>query len=315
MPLFKPNWTLLENLRNQFISESFSSGSYWTNREILEQYDHTFAQRIGWKWRSVLHELSEQNGTQNLEPMSLIDWGCGTGIASREFLDCVGSQSIKELVLLDKSPLAVQFATELISKKHPTLKVETSLSPLKKGKSILLISHVLNELSPSYEKELVSLIQKMDLVIWIEPGTPSLSRKLIERREDLRKYFRVLAPCPHQESCGLLKSKSTPHWCHFFATVPATIFRDSFWSEFSKRLKIDLRALPTSFFILAKPDLLPTASPKDRKRLLGRPRHYKGYSLALVCSQCGVQEEKLLKKRDVEIIDLISKNSLTLWIP
>lgn len=313
MLLFKPDWKLLESLRKHFLTEKFSPVSYWKNREILEQYDRTFGERISWKWDSVLNELKNQILFHEPESITLIDWGCGTGVASRKFLEHYGTLFIKRLVLLDHSSLAVQFAKETVSKSHPNLPIETSLPKATEGKSILLISHVFNELSNEAEEELIATIKKMDLVIWVEPGTPALSQRLIELRENLKTDFKVVAPCPHQETCGLRKLKESPHWCHFFAVPPSSIFQDSFWSEFSLRLKIDLRALPTSFLILAKPNLFISAPKKQR--LLGRARHYKGYSVALICSKVGVEEKKFLKKQSKEVIEIMKQNSLTIWVP
>ncbi len=308
---FSPNWKILEHLRNCFLSEDFSPESYWKNAEVLAQYDFTFAQRIGWKWDSVIRELKETPSLQSLESVTLIDWGCGTGVATRKFLEHLGPGFVKKIILMDKSHLACRFAQESILKKYPEVKIETTLSTIDQEKRVLLVSHVLNELSPAAEKELLSLIETADLVIWVEPGTPASSSRLIEYRERFRKIFSVLAPCPHQETCGLLKLKNTPHWCHFFAAPPGQIFQDSFWSEFSKRLQIDLRALPTSFLVLGK------APPRSMgtKRLMGRARHYKGYSLALVCAETAVSEEKLLKRDKKHIIDIIDKKRFTTWIP
>jgi len=308
---FSPNWKVLENLRNRFLSENFSSHSYWENPEVLAQYDFFFAQRIGWKWDSVLREIKDRFHLEALESVTLIDWGCGTGIATRRFLECLGQAFIKKVVFLDKSALACQFARESVHQKYPEIKVETTLSEQKLEKRVLLISHVLNELCPNAEKELLSLIETAELVIWVEPGTPASSSKLIEYRERFRQTFSVIAPCPHQETCGLLKLGRSPHWCHFFADPPAQVFQEALWSEFSKRLQIDLRALPTSFLAIGK---VPPKS-AGAKRLMGRARHYKGYSLALICSQTGVSEEKILKRDNKQVIDNLRENLFSSWIP
>lgn len=307
---FRPNWEILEQLRNRFLSENFSTEAYWSNLEILTQYDHTFGQRIGWKWDSVLSELKSKNSLDGFKSIQLIDWGCGTGIASRKFLEHFGGPSLRQVFLVDKSPLAVQFAKESILQNYSSLKIETSLPKQIEGQTVLLISHVLNELSPSAKEELLSLIHQVDWVIWVEPGTPTLSRRLIEFRESLKNQFKIVAPCPHQKSCGLLKSQNSPHWCHFFASPPASIFRDSFWSDFSKRLKIDLRALPTMYLVLSKA----FAEAPVPKRVLGRTRHYKGYSLALVCSSTEVSEQKFLQRNSKEVIDILKKNSFSTWV-
>jgi hypothetical protein len=171
---------------------------------------------------------------------------------------------------------------------------------------------VVNELDSQSELELKALMEQAQLIFWIEPGTPQSSAKLIQVREAVKDRFQILAPCPHQSSCGLVKN-SGPHWCHFFAVPPNEVFRSSFWSEFSKNLGIDLRSLPTSFLILSKS---PVNIPQGfSKRLLGRARHFKGYSSAVICEEKQVSEQKILKRENKELIELLKKNPFTFWLP
>jgi hypothetical protein len=75
-----------------------------------------------------------------------------------------------------------------------------------------------------------------------------------------------------------------------------------------------LRSLPVSFFLAisrsSKSPLSLNSNPsKDNpKRLLGRARHYKGYSLAVTCGSQGIEEEKLLQRNRAEIIDIMKEN-------
>jgi hypothetical protein len=106
-------------------------------------------------------------------------------------------------------------------------------------------------------------------------------------------------------------------WCHFFAPPPSEIFADSNWVKFGQRAGIDLRSLPYSFLVMdrkpvgsvlaptsATPNQVaasgdPTADPTapQLSRLLGEPRHYKGYAKVFACAAAGVAE-LMLQKRD-----------------
>jgi|LakMenEpi03Aug12_release.lakeMendotaPanAssembly.Ray.scaffolds.fasta_scaffold383371_2 hypothetical protein len=310
---FKPDWEILESLRDRFLSESFSgSDSYWNSFETLFQYHHTFAQRIGWKWESVLAEIRERF-LSNHSALKVLDWGCGTGIASSQFLSFFEDGKSFQVNLWDRSTKSITFSQEVLQKQYPKLEIQPWNRTIGPEPFILLLSHVLNELSPEAEKELMKITEQAEWIFWVEPGMPHLSKKLISLREELRKGFEVIAPCPHQESCGLLASSLQKDWCHFFAKTPSRVFQESFWKLFSTRLKIDLRSLPTSFLVLRRRGL--ASMPLTQGRVLGRARSYKGYSLALTCRREGVKEEKLLDRDSKQVIDLLNEKQFTTWIP
>src|SRR6186713_2218329 len=79
------NWDSLERLRAAFLAGTAGASDYWQSEADLASYDATFAQRIGWKWDYVLMELQRRGWSP--PGGELLDWGCGSGIASRAFLD------------------------------------------------------------------------------------------------------------------------------------------------------------------------------------------------------------------------------------
>src|ERR1041385_8220959 len=103
------DWDALERMRSGFLASNAGANDYWRGERDLASYDATFAQRIGWKWDYVLAELQRRGWL----PASgdLLDWGCGSGIAHRAFLDFFGVNSISKLTVWDRSPLAMRFAT------------------------------------------------------------------------------------------------------------------------------------------------------------------------------------------------------------
>jgi ribosomal protein RSM22 (predicted rRNA methylase) len=170
---------------------------------------------------------------------------------------------------------------------------------------VLVISHVLNELDEPARTELRALAARSETILWVEPGTHEVSRTLGGWRERLRGQFRAIAPCPHQATCGVLTPGNERHWCHFFAAPPAGVYADSGWVKFGQRAGIDLRSLPYSFLVLdqrgmanGKEAVPSEASAKEGfSRILGEPRHYKGYAKLFNCDESGVAE-LMLQKRD-----------------
>ncbi len=286
------NWNELKSLRQLFLSDYKSKQSYWKSKELLNDYDETFAARIGWKWDSVLKEVA---GTLTLpKTYTLIDWGAGTGIATRKFISHFSSSLPNKILLIEKSELAQQFAKEKIQNLHPGILVETKTSLSSSlDNFVLLISHVLTELSDSSLRELVRFASTASAIIWVEPGTSPCSKLLSGARERLLSDFRSLAPCTHNLSCPLLAKERVNDWCHHFAKVPTEAFTTSHWKTFSKEMGIDLRSLPTSYLVLSKSA---TETTHSKQRLIGRARIHKGYSIAQVCSANGFQEIKILEK-------------------
>ena len=314
------DWRALEELRTKFLHGDPGGGDYWRTESDLASYDATFAQRIGWKWDYVLAELARRGWSPPRG--ELLDWGCGSGIAARAFLDHFGSKSVAALRVWDRSTRAMEFAARRARAKYPGLRVDVGLGDLsgladtlvrrppswrETGEPTqpavsetgtppvtLLLSHVLNELTPDQTEALIKVIARSECVLWVEPGTYDVSRALIAIRERLRAEFNLIAPCTHQEHCGALTTGNERHWCHHFASPPTEVFQDSQWSRFANFLGIDLRDLVLSFLVLDRRPA-PT-SPPGATRILGHPRVYKPHALLLSCDPSGVRERKLTKR-------------------
>lgn len=291
------NWQVLAKLRQLFLDESPQSKSqdYWFSTEALELYDLTFAQRISWKWEAVLQELQQKQVFEGLE-WRVLDWGCGSGIASRTLLKqgiCDPAQT--SVYLYDRSSKALSFALKKAKEEAPLCKVAI-WDKQQKSPNVLLLSHVINEVSEIQLLEIQALIRQADLTIWVEPGTHAISRKLITQRELLKEDLRILAPCPHQLNCGMLKPENAQHWCHNFAEPPSEVFQSAFWNRFSKEMHIDLRSLSVSFLVLAKDK---KNERKNKDRVIGRAKRFKPYQHVLLCGADGGRLiEKDIMKRD-----------------
>ncbi len=303
------DWPALERLRAAFLAGTAGQADYWREERDLASYDATFAQRIGWKWDFVLAGLRRRGWTPPQAP--LLDWGCGSGIAGRAFVDFFGVNAASGLWLWDRSTLAMNFAATRARQKYPALTVKGGL-PCREGESFggtLLLSHVLNELDAPQLDSLLTLVAGAACVLWIEPGTHATSRALGAARERLREYFAVIAPCPHQGPCGLLLPGQERHWCHHFAEPAPGVFTDGNWARFATLLGIDLRSLPLSYLVLdRRPGAVPPL-PSGAARVIGQPRTYKAYARVFACDARGVSDRELGKRAFPELFRRIRKGT------
>jgi hypothetical protein len=295
------DWAVLDRLRECFLARSATGADYWRTPADIANYDFTYGERIGWKWDAVLREL-RLRGWFPPPHSVLLDWGCGSGVAGRRILDFFGAHQFAALQLFDRSTLAMEFATAAARRRYPELSIECAGRgvPTSGRGTVLVASHVLNELDEAATRSLRQALDGADAVLWVEPGTHADSRALIAMRDSLMDQFVVVAPCTHQAPCGLQAAVNERHWCHQFATPPAGVMGDGDWVRFAQRAGIDLRSAPYSFLVLERRGLrepIPGRLPEGWARFLGGSRVYKGYARVLGCRADGVREW-MLQKRD-----------------
>ncbi len=287
------DWTILDRLRDGFLRGGAVAGPYWQNHDDLAHYDFTYAERIGWKWDHVLGELCRRGWSPPRG--NLVDWGCGSGIATRRVLDHWPATLADGHTahFFDHSTIAESFAQSRLREDHPTFATQSwdRTAPI----GTLLISHVLNELDADSATDLREAIDRAAAVIWIEPGTSDVAGQLVQWREQLRETFAVLYPCTHATTCGMLRPENARHWCHHFAAPPSWIFADSHWVKFGQRAGIDLRSLPYSALVLERVRTTGPLPP-DAGRIIGRPERFKPYARLLGCDAHGLHELTLPKR-------------------
>jgi hypothetical protein len=297
MDLASLDWEVLDRLRETFLSDAKTEGPYWHTITDLECYDLTYGERIGWKWDAVLRELKAR-GWAPPPAATVLDWGCGSGIAGRRVLGHFGAANFSRLLLHDHSALALDYAEHRGRQEFSASAVaRADYRFLQEGTiDVLVVSHVLNELGEPARAELAELVARAGCVLWVEPGTHEVSRALVRWREQwVAAGAAVVAPCTHLAPCGLLTPGNERHWCHYFASPPPEIFADSNWVKFGQRAGIDLRSLPYSFLAL---DRRPRNGEAGASRILGDPRIYKGYAKIFNCSADGVEELTLQQRVD-----------------
>ena len=321
------DWRALGRLRERFLGAPGTGGDYWEAREDLASYDVTYGERIGWKWDHVLRELR----MRGWQPRSrdVFDWGCGSGVASRRVISFFGAANFNSLTVWDHSALACDFAEDAARQNFPGLSVAQATPSLLAANTpigLLVLSHVLNELSPDSVDALRELIARSDAVLWVEPGTHDVSRQLGRIRDELRENFQVIAPCTHELGCPMFAAANERHWCHFFAPPPAEIFADSEWVKFGHRAGIDLRSLPYCFVAAERARLdeppLPGAGDRDEapaqpgepplSRVIGRVEHFKPYARLFNCDATGLTELELPKRADPALFKQLERTKAPL---
>ena len=300
------DWEVLDRLRGNFLSGAAAEGPYWHTLTDLECYNFTYGQRIGWKWDAVLRELRRRGWTPPAGG-TVLDWGCGSGVAGRSVVDFFGAAGFSRLTVHDHSALAMDFAEHHARQRFPALDVGRASPRLLAGDEpigVLVLSHVLNELHDTDLTGLGKLMNRAETILWVEPGNHEVSRVLGQWRKKLTPAFKVVAPCTHQAACGVLAAGNEKHWCHHFAAPPPEIFSDSGWVKFGQRAGVDLRSLPYSFLAL---DKRPAIQPADGSRILGEPRIYKGHAKIFNCSEAGVEELTLPQRVDKELFKTMKR--------
>jgi SAM-dependent methyltransferase len=290
------DWAALDRLRGGFLEGAGAAGPYWKSASDLASYDFTYGARIGWKWDHVLRELK----LRGWKPSSrtVLDWGCGSGVAARRVISFFGAENFDSLLVWDHSPIATDFAAEAAGRAFPKLDVAQATPGLLASSEpvgLLVISHVLNELPPEALASLRSMVARAEAVLWVEPGTHAVSRALGALHDELRADFKLVAPCTHQNACPILGPGNERDWCHHFAPPPSEIFAMSEWVKFGQRAGIDLRSLPYCFLALDRSPVLPAPG---LARVIGRPEHFKPYARLLSCDATGVAELTLPKRAD-----------------
>ncbi len=296
------DWAALDRLRAVFLRGEPVAEPYWRGEGDLAAYDATFGERIGWKWDAVLGEL-RRRGWRPFPPptaavgRTVLDWGCGSGVAGRRVVAAFGAENFSAMSVWDHSAAARGFAAARAREAFPGLGVAEFVDDGKSPVGLLVLSHVLNELTPPACEALLALVRRAAAVLWVEPGAHAVSRELGAWRERLREEFTIVAPCPHLGACGALAPGNERHWCHFFAPPPAGLQADGGWVRFAQRAGIDLRSLPYSWLALERPASTPPALP-GQSRVLGRAEIFKGFARVLSCSAQGLDTLELQKRAD-----------------
>jgi SAM-dependent methyltransferase len=297
----------IARLRELFLAEDRGGAlaDYWRAPADVAAYDAVLGARIGWKWDAALAECQDR-GWARSDGERIVDFGCGSGVAARAYAQRFGAGRVR---LVDRSRTAAQWAADALRAACPAVPTQAASDAGNEPPDVLLVSHVLGELDAAGEQRLEALARRSRRVLWVEPGSKALARRLSALRDRLTDAFAVQAPCPHQGPCPALASPGD--WCHFFAPPPASVFTDSDWAHYGRALGIDLRALPYAFVALVRRDAAAAPappSPPPPHRLLGRVDVGKHDASAQACTAAGLTTLRVPKRTQPELWRALKKH-------
>lgn len=302
MPPSRDLLTRITRLRELFLDEERGGNAladYWRTEADVAAYDQVLGTRIGWKWHAALAECRDRGFTR-ADGEVVLDFGCGSGIAARCFVQQFGA---REVLCHDRSRTAAAFAAKALRAQFPAIAAKAVQSVDDLRPDVLLVSHVLGELDAAGQVDLAGLIERSRRVLIVEPGNRTISRRLSALRDELLAAFHIVAPCPHATDCPAL---ATPNdWCHFFAAPPNEAFTDSDWVLTMRALGIDSRSLPYSFLALSRE---PVAVAPPPHRVLGRPDQGKHVTKVLVCEAAGLRTASVPKRTAAELWRALKKH-------
>ncbi len=293
----------VRELREAFLTpHACGLPDYWDAPETLAAYDSTLARRIAWKWDAVVGAIEERPGLSFQPFARVVDWGCGTGVASRSLITrALATDSARtrsrlpgketHFSIFDRSARAMAFAEGALRAEGASDVAQCRSDPQVDEGTLLLVSHVLTELDARAREDVFGRAERAGGVLWVEPGTPFCSAHLVELRERLRSLgFVALLPCPHSSTCGLAGGAGSD-WCHVYAEPPREVFQDATWARTARALGIDLRSLPVSFLFVVRHERVDGDghSPMGEGLVLGRPKVLKGRTLAVACRPGAVE--------------------------
>ena len=282
----------LTRLRDLFLAEERSSAlaDYWRAPADVAAYDAVLGARIGWKWDAALAECQDR-GWARSDGERIVDFGCGSGVAARAYVQRFGAGRVR---LVDRSRTAAKFAEGALRAAFPALPSVAAADAGADAPDVLLVSHVLGELDAAGEQQLEALARRSRRVLWVEPGSKAIARRLSALRDRLVDAFAVQAPCPHQGPCPALTKHGD--WCHFFAAPPPEVFTTGEWAHTARELGIDLRALPYAFVALVRRDAAGDLPAPPPHRLVGRADVGKHDASVQACASDGLTTQRVTKR-------------------
>ncbi|OYU91676.1 MAG: SAM-dependent methyltransferase [Bradyrhizobiaceae bacterium PARB1] len=266
--------------RSDTISKTYRSGGGSTTiRSENDALAYALA-RMPATYAAVIASLNAlQEIRPDFAPRSLLDCGAGPGTATWACAEAF--ETLETFALLDANPalraLAMELAREIDRVVAYTLGDATAKIIDADAADLVIASYMINELTDSAREKLIAAMwaKTTDTLVIVEPGTPAGYQRILDARTQLIKAgAHVIAPCPHDEACPLVK----PDWCHFSQRLQR--------SRVHKQLKSAELPYEDEKFIYLAVSRLPVA-PRP-SRVLAQPVTTKIAITAKLCTAEGV---------------------------
>lgn len=203
--------------RSDTISKTYRAGGGSTTiRTESDALAYALA-RMPATYAAVIASLNAlQEIRPDFAPTSLLDCGAGPGTATWACAEAF--ETLESFALLDANPALRSLASDLARENDLAIAYTLGDAPTKiadaPSADLVIASYVINELTDTAREKLVAAmwVKANDTLVIIEPGTPAGYQRILDARTQLiRAGAHVIAPCPHDEACPLVK----PDWCHF----------------------------------------------------------------------------------------------------
>jgi ribosomal protein RSM22 (predicted rRNA methylase) len=205
--------------RSDTISKTYRAGGGSTTiRTESDALAYALA-RMPATYAAVMASLNAlQDIRPDFAPTSLLDCGAGPGTATWACAEAF--DTLASFTLLDANPALRTLAMGLAQDSHriPMLRYELGDATAKiidaASADLVIASYVINELNDAARTKLVTAMwaKTNDMLVIVEPGTPAGYQRILDARAQLiAAGAHVIAPCPHDDACPLVK----PDWCHF----------------------------------------------------------------------------------------------------
>lgn len=266
--------------RSDTISKTYrSGGGSATIRNESDALAYALA-RMPATYAAVVASLNAlQEIRPDFAPTSLLDCGAGPGTATWACAEAF--ETLETFALLDANPALRALAIELARETDRKIDYSLGDAPTKIAEAhaadLVIASYVINELTDTTREKLVAAMwaKTNDTLVIVEPGTPAGYQRILDARAQLIKAgAHVIAPCPHDVACPLVK----PDWCHFSQRLQR--------SRVHKQLKsAELPYEDEKFIYLAVSRIPVTPRPS---RVLAQPVTTKIAITAKLCTESGV---------------------------
>lgn len=238
----------------------------------------------------VLKKIEDQGIT------SCVDAGAGSLASSLAAVFTL--PSLEKMTALEQDSALLAMGRGLLQKMDPSIqqKVYPVCQHLSSQGSLpsaqlMLFSYSLGEMEEQEARQIVrhAFFTTAQWLAIVEPGTPRGFQTILRMRQALLELgAHIVAPCPHAQTCPMVKGdRSTSDWCHFSVRLER-----SFWHRYVKEAHLAYEDEKYSYLLVSKQAIM-----QGGDRVLSPPEKHGGHVRLKLCTSGGKIEEKIFSKK------------------
>lgn len=218
---------------------------------------------------------------------SLLDIGSGPGTALWAAHQHI--PGLQQMTAVERDPHFIEIGRHVCAPLPQQVRFQQAdicRSPAWEAHDVVIIGHVLNELTPAQRSSVITAAWQATrhLLIIVEPGTAEFFTNVITPMptELITAGAHVIAPCPHQQTCPM----TTPQWCHFGQKIARPDFQ-----RHARGVSIGWEEAKFSFVAATR-----IAHPTPPARLVHDPLTHKGGVTLPLCTTTGLAQVTIAKR-------------------